>query len=538
MNRRTKLKLENAKLYARKYCLNSRYMVRNTIAVLSVGALVGTAAFAISDFSFALPTGTGKNASIETAAKDVIDSFLVEAATDGTSKYIVSYDDSRIEEESINRVEKLMKDSDNLSVSAVNLKDLSAANIDVENLFFVKATDLNVRKEASEDSAVIARLGNGACGTVLETKGEWTKIKSGSAIGYVKSEFILLGDEAIKEASARLTMIAVVTEDEVNVRSEGSGEGIILCNVSKDDSFEVFEDFSDKKWVCIRLYDGTYGYISADYVKMNKGLLTAVSQNTIEIYEYAKADAVEKAMSGDETASAILNRDFSVLAETQGQTSSDSDTTDSVSESSDDQSSNDSNSEYESDSAADDDEDSDSSDSDYEDDDQDDDDTDSDSDDDYDDDDDDYDYDDDDDDSDDEDADEEDDGPETTNRDGYETSVSDLYLLAAIVYGESGGECYEGQLAVANVVLNRLYSGYYGSSLADVIYAPYQFTAIYGSSFQNALSTGGSATSLQAAQDALNGLNNIGGYVSFRPTWYLDPSELSDCTVIGNHVFF
>ena len=117
---------------------------------------------------------------------------------------------------------------------------------------------------------------------------------------------------------------------------------------------------------------------------------------------------------------------------------------------------------------------------------------------------------------------------------------SDLYLLAAIVYAESGSESYEGQLAVASVVMNRLYSGKWGSSLSSVIYAPSQFTGAYTGAFSTALSTGGSATSLQAAQDALNGANNIGSYMSFRPSWNTPQSvyDGGNYVQIGNHVFF
>ena len=117
-------------------------------------------------------------------------------------------------------------------------------------------------------------------------------------------------------------------------------------------------------------------------------------------------------------------------------------------------------------------------------------------------------------------------------------SSSDLYLLAAIVYAESGGESYEGQLAVASVVLNRLYSGKWGSTLSEVIYAPSQFTGAYTSAFSTALSTGGSTTSLQAAQDAMNGANNVGGCLYFRPSWNVDTSSLSSYTQIGNHIFY
>ena len=115
---------------------------------------------------------------------------------------------------------------------------------------------------------------------------------------------------------------------------------------------------------------------------------------------------------------------------------------------------------------------------------------------------------------------------------------SDLYLLAAIVYAESGGESYEGQLAVASVVMNRVRNGYWGSSISSVIYAPSQFSGAYTSAFQNALTTGGSSTSLQAAQDALNGANNIGGCMYFRPTWNIDTSTLGSYTQIGNHIFY
>jgi len=127
---------------------------------------------------------------------------------------------------------------------------------------------------------------------------------------------------------------------------------------------------------------------------------------------------------------------------------------------------------------------------------------------------------------------------EETTEAPVQAETSDLYLLAAIVYAESGAEPYEGQLAVANVVMNRLRSGMYGSTLSDVIYYPYQFSAIYTSTFENALSTGGSSLSLAAAAEAMNGNNNIGGYIAFRPLYNIDTSTLDDYTIIGNHCFF
>lgn len=48
-------------------------------------------------------------------------------------------------------------------------------------------------------------------------------------------------------------------------------------------------------------------------------------------------------------------------------------------------------------------------------------------------------------------------------------------LIARVVYAESRGEIFEGQVAVAQVVINRYLSGQFGSTLKRVVFAPHQF---------------------------------------------------------------
>lgn len=57
----------------------------------------------------------------------------------------------------------------------------------------------------------------------------------------------------------------------------------------------------------------------------------------------------------------------------------------------------------------------------------------------------------------------------------------DVKLLAALISAESRGEPYEGQVAVGCVVLNRLDYGYWGDTISEVIYSPYQFASPYWS---------------------------------------------------------
>ncbi|MBE6935282.1 MAG: cell wall hydrolase [Ruminococcaceae bacterium] len=53
---------------------------------------------------------------------------------------------------------------------------------------------------------------------------------------------------------------------------------------------------------------------------------------------------------------------------------------------------------------------------------------------------------------------------------------NDRELLARIVYLEARGECFEGQVAVCEVVLNRVLSDAFPDSVEAVLYAPGQFS--------------------------------------------------------------
>ena len=113
------------------------------------------------------------------------------------------------------------------------------------------------------------------------------------------------------------------------------------------------------------------------------------------------------------------------------------------------------------------------------------------------------------------------------------TSASELNILAALVQCEAGGESYEGQLAVASVVMNRVRCGAYPNTITDVIYASGQFSPANSTKMINlALSGNIKASCLQAAQEAINGNCNIGDALHFRR------AGNKDGIIIGNHVFW
>lgn len=111
-------------------------------------------------------------------------------------------------------------------------------------------------------------------------------------------------------------------------------------------------------------------------------------------------------------------------------------------------------------------------------------------------------------------------------------SASDSAMLAALVECEAGGESYEGQLAVASVVVNRVRSGSFPNTISGVIYQGGQFSPVASGRFAVVLARGASGSCAQAANAALSGNTNISAL------YFCRASSGVSGTVIGNHVFY
>ena len=116
-------------------------------------------------------------------------------------------------------------------------------------------------------------------------------------------------------------------------------------------------------------------------------------------------------------------------------------------------------------------------------------------------------------------------------------SEEQVYLLAALCRHEAGHRSYEGALAVANVVINRMRNGYWGTSMESVIYAPNQFQYVNDGAL-NAYLANPPAICIEAARDALDGLNNISDYLFFRSAKTADVSQFTSWVNVGGNIFY
>ena len=112
----------------------------------------------------------------------------------------------------------------------------------------------------------------------------------------------------------------------------------------------------------------------------------------------------------------------------------------------------------------------------------------------------------------------------------------DLLLLSKLVTGEARGETYEGQVAVAAVVINRVKDPRFPNSIKDVIYQKNAFSVVNDGS----INMQPTESAYNAAVDALYGKDPTDKAVFF---WNPDIATckwiktLNPYLKIGNHVF-
>lgn len=122
----------------------------------------------------------------------------------------------------------------------------------------------------------------------------------------------------------------------------------------------------------------------------------------------------------------------------------------------------------------------------------------------------------------------------TTVPNGY--SQNDIQLMSNAVYGESRGEEYTGQVAVAAVILNRVQSESFPNTIAGVIYEPGAFTAVA----DGQINLTPNATAKKAVLDAINGWDPSG-----EALYYFNPDTATSSWIwsrpqikkIGKHIF-
>ncbi len=138
---------------------------------------------------------------------------------------------------------------------------------------------LNIREGAGEDQELVGKLPSNAGCEILETEGDWYKIRSGKVTGYVKGEFLLTGDAAAARADEVKTTIATTNTQTVYLRVEPNTDCTIWTALAEEEDVEVIEDLGD--WIKVDL-DGDECYVFAELVDLSEQLPKAMTMTEIK----------------------------------------------------------------------------------------------------------------------------------------------------------------------------------------------------------------------------------------------------------------
>ncbi|EPZ59537.1 SH3 domain-containing protein [Paraclostridium sordellii] len=138
------------------------------------------------------------------------------------------------------------------------------SNPQESNVMFIgtiTADSLNARRGDGTNDFVTGTLTNGAKVEVLESQNGWYKIKYNGTYGYIYGQFVSKSDNGISSSNK----IGTVNATTLNVRSGYGSNYSKIGTLSNGAKIEIVE--SQNGWHKIK-YNGTYGYVSGDFIKV------------------------------------------------------------------------------------------------------------------------------------------------------------------------------------------------------------------------------------------------------------------------------
>ena len=361
---------------------------------------------------------------------------------------------------------------------------------------------VNIRAAASEDSTIVGYLTTAASADVIERGETWSLVISGGVEGYVRNDCLAFGEDAKNLAGVYGSEGVKTYWDGVSLFAAPDGSSEVLATVSAGKEYEVLSN--DGSWVEVQMDDATVAYVPVEDVMETTILDKAVSTGDA----YGSVSGSSNSGSYDSSYSDMSYDDGSSYSDSYSDSSYDSyDDGSSYSDNSYDTSYDSSYSDtsyddgssytdssydtsYDDGSSYDTSYDNSYTDSSY------------------------------------------DDGSsytdsssetsydDSSSSDTTDTSTSasssDRELLAGLIYCEAGNQSWDGKVAVGAVVLNRVASSSFASTIKGVIYESGQFSPA-GSGWLDSVIANGSIPSscYDAADAALAGENPIGSAMYF-----------------------
>jgi len=287
---------------------NQEESMKNQPLKIAVCCLAGTIFTAIPAYNVMAAPSAG----VSEYASAILESELNASSTSaGVSSAVADYFEKNIvssENRSAEKADAEAKKSKPKKV-AKEVKKSQEDTSKYKNMAVAQVNDyINIRKKPNENAELLGKLHSNSVATVIRKKGDWYKIKSGSVIGYVKGDYVVVGDEdLIKSVGVQIAKVNTTT---LKVRSKASKKADVVTLVPDGEELTVASMKSYKDgWVKVAVDDGK-GYVSTDYVDITRE------------YTYAESRAEEEARLAIEQARIAAEEAAAERAQAESQTGS------------------------------------------------------------------------------------------------------------------------------------------------------------------------------------------------------------------------
>ena len=148
----------------------------------------------------------------------------------------------------------------------------------------------NLRETTSSDSKILDLVNKGESVEVLETKGEWYKVKYKNITGYLRKDLVQLNNETTKTDNENTTKTNNVTEN-VKLKVIPLINALELEEVKKDTEVEVKDTINN--WICVTV-QGKQGWVIADKLEKLEKVETKTQESTSKNQETSTEQNVEQ----------------------------------------------------------------------------------------------------------------------------------------------------------------------------------------------------------------------------------------------------
>ncbi len=172
-----------------------------------------------------------------------------------------------------------------------------------DNVAVSQVTDyVNIREQATTDSAVLGKIYNNCAATILETVegegGKWYRIQSGTVNGYIKAQYFITGDEAVQLAQSIGREFVTINTASLRLREQPDLNSAVLTLLSDGARYVVQGEEGD--FFKVEVDADLVGYIAKEYCKTTVEFDQAISLEEERLKleeEEARRQAADSAMA-------------------------------------------------------------------------------------------------------------------------------------------------------------------------------------------------------------------------------------------------